>query len=168
MDNPWNEAAPEAQEKEAMSLIDKVRRYSDLEKEKKRLKNELEAVGSEMEGLSRQIVDGYEAEGITKLTINGRTYSIKRTYSGTPADGVPRARVGEALIASGLEDLVKSAYHAQSLNAKINEYADEVASEHPEVEDYWVSVEELEAALPDPLRGLLRLTEVIKIASRKA
>lgn len=150
-----------------MSIASKLQDYATLEATKAQQEAALKATNIRMASLEQEIVALMSDQGLKKVTIDNpcRTYSLRRFVSGSPAEGVDRGDVGKALKACGYDALVREDYNTASLGSLIREYDKTYADNHGGL---MPSPEELVDFLPEPLRGLIKVSERYGIASKKA
>jgi len=88
---------------------------ADIDTERARLKAALETLDKERRVLEDKLLEDAEANGIQRMTVNGRTVYVRSELWAAAA--VDRDDAVAALKAAGLGSLVNETYNAQTLSA---------------------------------------------------
>ena len=153
--------------------IGKLREFVALTRKKKSLNEELKKVTQQIEAMQEWMVDHFVQVGIPKLTVTG---SDGFAYTCYPRREVHvSAAKGSFLL---VEEILKDeqmrpllSYSPQRLRSWMSDLAGEAPGPGDDADEDWQStktVEELKAALPEKIRGLVNVTESFKIGVRKA
>lgn len=101
-------------------LKQKVRRYVQLEKERRELEARLALIEDEERPLKEQIAEAFEESGTQRERVDGLTvYLAYKTYA-RPKDG-DMQRLCDALRNCGMDDLVRDNVNINSLSAVVRE-----------------------------------------------
>lgn len=150
--------------------LEPLREFVSLETQKKDLDAQLKATKQRLDELEEIIIPMFIEEGTPSITVevNGvkRTLSIYPDVYASPLN--EREEVVDALKQSDLDQYVAENYNTNSLTSFVREIWKELlhnASRERRV----VTGDDLRAALPQPLRGVLKLSLIHKLSStRKA
>jgi hypothetical protein len=124
--------------------------FLDLDEEKRTLEARLKQVKARLEELEPQVVREFEAEGVSKITVRGRTVYLQRELSPKLGEGFTTEDAVEALKSGGFSDLVKESYNYQTIKAFFKER--ESQGEEP---------------IPDELQGVFTFNEIYRARTRK-
>lgn len=125
-----------------------LKQYLDLSEQRRELKATLDKVEHAMSELEQPIIDHMAEEGMSKITIDDRTVSIRveRWPKYLPGMG-PQERI-DALRACGWDYMVQEAVNTQSLRSRMIEAADA-------------------DGIPKELAAVVELSEIPKLSVRK-
>jgi hypothetical protein len=128
-------------------------RYVELKAEKARIERDLRIVKDELAPLEAALLEEFATEGVSgkRHAGTGKLVSIARRVWARAADGDKDA-AADALEAAGLGDYVQRGFNTNSLSAHFRE----LVKARQEAGD---PVTDLDALLPEPLRGRIELTE---------
>lgn len=143
-------------------MNENLKRYVELEASRLDLEAELKRVKAEMSALEPKIIEEMMDLGMTKAGVNGRTFYIARTLHAGAANGLGKEPVIAALKAAGYTEYVSETYNSQSLSALIRDFDREITDGRG-----GAPVEQIVAALPDPMREAIAIAEVFNLRSRK-
>jgi hypothetical protein len=143
----------------------KVKEYVCLERRKKDLVAELKQVEHDLKDLERVVVNEMLNAGFQEVTADGRTLELKPNVEASPAES--RLAVIEALREAGLDQFIPPNYNDSQLRGFVKEIAAGVLA-LAEREERIATVEELRAAMPEPLGKALNIYLGHKLSSRKA
>ena len=134
--------------------------FQQLTERKAAIDAELKGIKARLADLEPKLLAFFEDMGMQSVKANGRTFYIHRQlWAGKLADADAHA-FAEAMRAIGLGDMVKESVNAQTLSSWVREQAAEL--------EPGSSPEEIVAALPEGLRGLMKVSEVFSVRSRKS
>jgi hypothetical protein len=150
--------------------LEPLREFVSLEQKKKELDAELKATKQKLDELEEQIIPMFIEAGVPSMTVevNGakRTLSIYPDVYASPVND--REEVVDALKASELDQYVAENYNTNSLTSFVREIWKELRH-NASREERVVTEDDLRVALPQPLRGVLKLSLIHKLSStRKA
>lgn len=153
--------------------LERLRSFIAAANKKAELEAALKVVKKEMADLEPAILDQFIEAGMQNTKVDGRVVYIQNDIFASPAAGEDdeeggdtRAKVAEALAQTEYAPLAKLNYNAQSLNAAIREIAREVETAC-EADGRMFDAQAVEDALPEPLKGVLKVSFVAKLRSRK-
>jgi hypothetical protein len=150
--------------------LEPLREFVSLEQKKKDLDAELKATKQKLDELEDQIIPMFIEAGVPSMTVevNGakRTLSIYPDVYASPMND--REEVVDALKQSELDQYVAENYNTNSLTSFVREIWKELRHNATR-EERVVTENDLRAALPQPLQGVLKLSLIHKLSStRKA
>jgi hypothetical protein len=150
--------------------LEPLREFVSLEQRKKDLDAELKATKQKLDELEDQIIPMFIEAGVPSMTVevNGakRTLSIYPDVYASPLND--REEVVDALKASELDQYVAENYNTNSLTSFVREIWKELRH-NASREERVVTEDDLRAALPQALQGVLKLSLIHKLSStRKA
>ncbi len=134
-----------------------LRTYARLDKEKRAAEAKLKKVKSEIEACEPRVKSFFEKMGVSKFTIEGITIYLNRQLWVGRQDDVSHNDVAAAMKKAGLSEYCGPRLNTQSFSAFVRELQGE-GSDTPE---------ELVKKLPAPLQGIIKISEVFKINTRK-
>jgi len=140
-------------------------KYVRLEKRKADLAAELKQVEHDLKTMERTVVNEMVNAGFDEVSAEGRKLKLVPNVEASPA--ADRWAVVEALRAAGLDQYIPQNYNDSQLRAFVKEIAAEVISRAQD-EGRVADVEEIRAALPEPLGSALNVYLGHKLSSRKA
>lgn len=147
------EVEPKEERIDGMEIATKL---ISIDKEKKELEARLDTLSEKRKELEAQLLEYFSSNAIQKLTAAGRTVYIRReVWAGHAGDNEAFIK---AMKESGLGNYVKESVNSQTFSAYVREFDP----------DKKLSGDEITKLLPEPLRGVVKVSEVFKIASRKA
>jgi len=147
---------------------DILRQFAENEQARAMLKAELEAANAEKERLQTIIVTMFSEEGTQSQRVvmpdgSKKTIHLRRElWAGHAGDA---QALCEALKSSGYESYVKETFNVQSVSSLVKEMAADYYGVK-ELGSY--SVEQILEAVPDEMRGVMKLSELFKIGMRSA
>jgi predicted nucleic acid-binding Zn-ribbon protein len=150
--------------------LEPLREFVSLENHKKELDADLKATKQRLDELEETIIPMFIEEGVPSMTVEvdgaKRTLSIYPDVYASPLND--REEVVDALKRSELEQYVAENYNTNSLTAFVREVWKELRQTAAR-EERAVTEDDLRAALPLPLQGVLKLSLIHKLSStRKA
>lgn len=121
---------------------------------KRELERSLKSIKRELEPLNQAVLDEFADRGVTSMrdAATGKTVSMSRKVWARRADGIDSGVACEGLEAAGLGDFVEQGFNTHSLSGYFRELVKERMAEGDPVDD-------LDELLPEPLRGLIALTD---------
>lgn len=146
--------------------IEQLKRFVALTEEKKALDEKKKQIDAELDEVEVSIVKDFEAEGVQKMSIDGRTVYLAEDLYCSPLEG-DREAVIKALRSAGMRSMVKPNYNTQTLTAYVREIG-KSAREACEAAGELFDEEKLRAALPRQLAKTLKVSFVHVLRSRKA
>lgn len=139
----------------------KLKDFVSLEKQKKDLEAELKRISAELKDLEQQAIQELVSGGTDAWEGDGRVLAIKEQAFASGAT----EEVAQAFVDAGMEELAPRYCHPSRLHSYVQEVYAEVKT-LAEKEDRLPTVEDLRAALPEPLRAVLHLYLGHKLSSR--
>jgi hypothetical protein len=127
-----------------------LQRYAALHRRRTELEVQLRAVNDQIDALQPTLMDDFSRQGITSLTVDGRTVYLHRRTWATVRQGVDRREVVDVLRSSGLGHFVSETFNTNTLSAYVRE------------------LEEEGEGLPDELDRVVKVSEVYSLRVRKA
>jgi len=127
------------------------------------LKAELKVLEQDKKEAEQRVCNELIEAGIPKIEVDGRTLRIKRKVEASAADG--RRTLTDALLAAGLDSLIS--YN----DATIRAYVKEVAAgplDLAEREERDPTIEEIQAAFPEPVGRALKIFLGFELSNTKA
>lgn len=125
-----------------------------LEDRKRELDEEAKAVKAQIEEVDAQILDEMAETGVESVRGHGYTFYVRRDLRASHAGD--KSAMIEAL-RSEIPELVTETVNANSLTA----WARELVGQAGDLDDP-------DDALPEPLRGLIKIAEIYKVGVRSA
>ena len=98
----------------------KLKRFVELEKERREVETRLKSIKEEAKSLTEAILGDFEEAGMTKATIDGVTVYVQRTLWAKALEG-DYERACEALRQAGLDVYVHERFNVNSLSAFVRE-----------------------------------------------
>ncbi|HUU70702.1 MAG TPA: hypothetical protein VM223_18095 [Planctomycetota bacterium] len=135
--------------------IEMVRRFLALRKEKARIAQELEETKEVLRWHEEALIEALAAEGVDKITVDGRTVYPQRTFRPSLIDKQAAIAVLKQL--PGWAYMVVETVNAQTLRGRVLEL----------VRDGMVDNDDM-PVLPDSLKELVNLNEMYSLSDRKA
>jgi hypothetical protein len=112
---------------------DRVRRFVQLEKERKELEARLDILKEEIKPLAEQIAEEFEESGTQRENVDGLTVYLSYQMWARPKDG-DMPKLVDALKNNGMGDLVQETVNINSLSAVVRErYKECVEQNIPDV-----------------------------------
>lgn len=139
-----------AETKTRAPTITSLRKYVRLDKEKRELDIKVKKVAAELKESADLVLDYFQRHGMNQFKVDGITVYMARELWAGREDDVSHEQACAALEEAGLGDYAGPRINSQSLSAHIRE---------------------LDAAgdpLPPPLVGVIKVSEVFKIKTRKS
>lgn len=134
--------------------------FQALTERKAAIDAELKGIKARLADLEPRLLEFMTEMGMQSIKAGGRTFYIHRQlWAGKLADADPH-QFAEIMRALGLGDMVKESVNAQTLSSWVREQAAEL--------DGAATPEEIVAALPEELRGIVKISEVYSVRSRKS
>lgn len=147
--------------------IDPIRTFVSLERRKKELDAALKEATKELADAREAAIEALLAEGRDAVEVDGRRVALEQKASAGPIED--RDAVIEALKASPISGYVEENYNTKSLNSFVTEVLDDVRRRAKEENwDRLYTEDDVRAALPDPLRGVLKVSFYYLLSSTKA
>ncbi len=134
--------------------------FQALTDRKARLKAELDQVQARLTQLEPVLLDWMNDMGMTNVKAGGRCFYIRRSLWAGRQGEVSQDDYCRAFHAAGLEDLVAEQVNSQRLSAWVREQAAEL--------DGTATPEEIVAHLPHALQGIVKVSEIFSVRSRKS
>lgn len=135
-----------------------MRKYKELISLKQQIANletELKELKFRRDCLQEEILVDMAEKGIDNVTVNGfMLYPSRRVWVGGDTE-----KLAQALKGTDGEWIVKDSVNRNTLSAWVKEQLGDEFS--------YMSTEEIEQALPEPLRGIASVTEKVTIGMRK-
>jgi len=117
------------------SLIEQLKRYVELEKERRRLEQLLGGVRESIDALMPVMTESFAANGLDNMRLDGLTIYKRAVRYVTKRTGISTQEVCERLERAGLGYMVAPAYNANSLKSCILERLDNDQTIPPEIEE---------------------------------
>lgn len=127
-----------------------LQEFLELTKRKREIKAELDMVESDLKTLNQRVIEYLDGQGVDSVRVGGRTVYVNRMIYASFA-GVDPAVYIPALEAAGMGALVQPKVDGQRLSAAVREFDNGQDR---------LSPEEIQARLPESLRGLVKISEV--------
>ncbi len=143
-----------------------LREFVSLENRKKELDAQLKAVNQQLVELEELLVPQFVEDGVQNITCDGRVVYLRTDVYASAKDG-DREAVVAALKASELGQYVSENFNSNSLTAYVREVKRDV-EQSAKSENRAFTEDDVRQALPDPLGSVLKVSFVMKLASRKA
>ena len=140
-----------------MINTDQVKEWIKIKERRKAIKDEDDDLILELEALERTIIAAFGEDGLQRLTIDGRTVSMRREVWASAGGDTPGLAAG--LRAAGLDELVNDAVHGGRLSSWVRDIEREAGGEA-------LAPEALRALLPEPVRPAITISEVWKLGMR--
>ena len=134
--------------------LDDLQELDAISAEIKELDDKLKALKWAKTSLQSALAESYLKSGLTKMSVNGRTYALRTDRLVSKKAGFSMEHATDALHAAGFDDLVSPAYRPQQVAALIREMHDDLPPGTP-----------LEDAIPEGLREIFRAVELPKVVS---
>jgi len=128
---------------------EELKRFVALEERRRQLETEIDTVKAEAAELEQRLLPEFERGGLEKISIDGRTVYLERKLWAKAKDG-DKAVVCKALKRAHLGDFVEETFNTNSLSAYVRELDRE------------------ERPLPPTLHGVLEISEVFKLRTRRS
>ena len=148
--------------------LEQLREFVSLENRKRDLDAQLKETNQRLAELEDLIIPQFVEAGVPSMavTVDGatRTLSIYPDVYASPLND--RTEVAAALKASELGQYVAENYNSNSLTAYVREVWREVV-ERANKEQRVATEADVFAALPEPLEGVLKISLIHKLSSRK-
>jgi hypothetical protein len=146
-----------------------LREYVSLETRKKELDAELKATNQKLDELEEKIIPMFVEDGVPSMAVeangNTRTLSIYQDVYASPLND--REEVIDALKQSELGQYVAENYNTNSLTSFVREIWKELLQDASR-QGRAIDQDDLRAAIPDPLRGALKLGIKFKLSSTRS
>lgn len=104
-----------------MDLIARVKHYLELTERRRELEDRLAAVKAEAAEVERDVLDGFAADGIDRMTVDGRTVYLHSQIWASRPEGVETEDVVAALHSAGLGHMVNERYSSQTISAYLRD-----------------------------------------------
>ena len=133
-----------------MADIRTVRRFVKLEKQRRKIEDALKKIKADIEAVHGPSLEYFQSKGIQRQTIDGLTVHLRRELWASKLAAVTHSEACDALKEAGLGDFTGERINNQGLSA----YVRELDSQDQE--------------LPATLEGIIKVSEVFKLGTRKA
>ena len=144
-----------------------IRRFVSLEQRKKDLDALLKEATKDLADAREAAIEALLAAGLDAAEVDGRRVALSQKASARPVDD--REAVIAALKASPIAGYVAEDYNTKSLDAFVTEVLDDVRRRaHEEEWDRLYTADDVCAALPEPLRDVLKVSFYYLLSSTKA
>lgn len=145
----------------AATTADLVNRFIELDAQKKKADDDLEAIKLQLAELEPQIMERFENAGIQSMKAkSGQTVYVRRDLRAGAVEGAG-VMLMESLKSAGLGDLVKEAINHQRLSSWVREFEEQTFGGAK------VKPDELLAKMPDGLQTTLKVTEQFSLRCKK-
>jgi len=142
----------------------KMIQFVNLEKKRKKLEAEDKEIANELSLLNEELLKIMKTLGMPRFTAQGRTVYIKKDVYASALqrddednNEAARERLANALVHAGYGSLVKRTVNASSLASLAREFDPEKVR----------TLEVIYENMPEELRGVIKVSIVEKVASRK-
>lgn len=143
-------------------------RFAGIENEIKRLESEVEELKTKKKEIEIELLDKFIDSGTQNTKVNGRIIYVKReVWAGHNGDVEAFC---DSMEKAGLGGMVKRSVNSQTFSAYVRELENNELSRFPDKKKdgaKGLSEEEIKKLLPKELHEVVKVTEVIKLASRK-
>ena len=139
-----------------------LKKFVRLDKEKRELETKLKKAKAELAEAEVNVLNHFEKMGMSKASVDGLTVYVKRQLWAGREEEVTHEQLTEALRAENLGAFCGPRVNSLALSAYFREEADRIKAELDEDVLF-----ETDMALPAPLKGIVKLSEKISIATRK-
>lgn len=143
---------------------------------KRRLEAEVKRCNRRLEDLEPQVAEKLMEHGLkgAKHEATGASLSMSRKVwlkiirEGEKATPEEKARVGQALVAAGLDEFVKEDFNSNTVSAYFREQIDQYDLEQQQLPEHERVPRTVDSFIPEPLKGLIELTDDPTISVRAA
>ena len=126
-----------------------IKTYAKLDNERRALEDKLKKVKAKIEAAEPRVMDFFQKMGLDRLTVSGVTVYVQRQLWAGREDDVTHEQAAAALKKAKLGEYAAPRVNTQSLSAYLREL-DEAGTE-----------------MPKALKGIIKVSEVFKVRTRK-
>jgi hypothetical protein len=154
----------------AATTADLVRKFIELDEQKRTHEGALEKVKKQLALLETELMARFEHSGMQRLNVDGVTVYLHRQIWAKAANG-DHVTATHALKEVGLGHMVEERFNAQTLSAWVRERKREteeaLRDDDPNHKPVVLAPEELRKVLGEPLTSALDISEKFSLRTRK-